>query len=141
MTELFAISPQANVLSAAAVVSAPRTAAPSRATDVSHPEQVSPESTRNVTPETVAAIQALGGRDSDAESEANAETTPAAVEPKTYEQLQAEARRWERYYAHQPRRLADLLAVYYGDHPGSPAHGIEPVGGESDDDRDEAASS
>lgn len=36
------------------------------------------------------------------------------MDPKSFPEIQAEARRWERYYAHQPRRLADLLAVYYG---------------------------
>lgn len=105
------------------------------ATGPSAPISSTPPTTQlSVTSETIAAIQDLtfeSGRSPTGQS--NEELTrqaieeaakPPAPEVKSIEQLQAEARRWERYYAHQPRRLADLLAVYYGGQGGS----IDPRG-------------
>jgi hypothetical protein len=82
--------------------------------------QVSPASALNVAPETVAAIQQLGS--------AKVPEQGQAADVRSFQEFQAEARRWERYYAHQPRRLEDLIAVYYGGLPGSRNASIDPRG-------------
>jgi len=83
--------------------------------------QVSPESALNVATETVAAIQQLGSSSVESESEAKPDL-------RTFQEFQAEGRRWDRYYSQHPRRLQDLLAVYYGSLPGSNASSIDPRG-------------
>ena len=117
MTALsFSVTPVVSTLPpAAAALAAPARLAKS-APDVERQSQVSPESSVSVANGTIAAIQQLGGSDvTEQETTAQAAATKAkAAEPKSFEETQAEARRWERYYSHQPRRLADLLAVYYG---------------------------
>jgi hypothetical protein len=87
---------------------------------------VPPGATFNVANETIAAIQELatvgtgrslaGSTAEELERRAQEEAVkkPPEIEIRSFQEIQAEARRWERYYAHQPRRLADLLAVYYG---------------------------
>jgi hypothetical protein len=115
MTALsFSVSPVVSTPPpAAAALAATARPAPD-APDVERRSQVSPESSVNVTTGTIAAIQQLGGGEV-SEDETTAQAAQAkAAEPKSFEEIQAEARRWERYYSHQPRRLADLLAVYYG---------------------------
>lgn len=115
MTALsFSVSPVVSTPPpAAAALAAPARPVKS-APDVERQSQVSPESSVSVANGTIAAIQQLGGSEV-TEEETTAETVRAkAAEPKSFEETQAEARRWERYYSHQPRRLADLLAVYYG---------------------------
>lgn len=83
--------------------------------------QVSPESALNVATETVAAIQQLGSSNVESDSEPKPEL-------RTFQEFQAEGRRWDRYYSQQPRRLQDLLAVYYGSLPGSNASSVDPRG-------------
>lgn len=116
MTALsFSVSPVVRTPpSAAAALAAP--ARPVQdAPDVARRSQVSPESSVSVATGTFAAIQQLGGSEvTEEEATAAAAVQAKAAEPKSFEETQAEARRWERYFSHQPRRLADLLAVYYG---------------------------
>lgn len=82
---------------------------------------------RSATNEALAAIEQLPNRgpgetQADREraelqrlAEEAARTESASAKPaKTWLEAQAEAQRWERYFAHQPPRMADLLAVYYG---------------------------
>lgn len=103
----------------AATVPAP-SAVPQVAPDVRY-SQVSPESALNVTTETVAAIQQLG------DTKVRDEDQPPA-ESRSFQDYQAEARRWEQYYSRDPRRLEDLLAVYYGGLPGSRNASLDPRG-------------
>jgi hypothetical protein len=117
MTALsFSVSPVVSTPPPAAAAMAAPARPVQDASNVERRSQVSPESSVSVATGTIAAIQQLGGSEV-TEEEASAEAAAVkakAAEPKSFEETQAEARRWERYYAHQPRRLADLLAVYYG---------------------------
>lgn len=106
--------------SVAATVQQPA-AAPLPAAITERFSQVSPESALNVATETVAAIQQLGSSSVATEAEEQADL-------RSFQEFQAEARSWERYFAHQPRRLQDLLAVYYGSLPGSTNSSIDPRG-------------